>query len=154
MEIMPIEKAYEVSEVVKYLKTCEEFRDIRGGRARETSHQRRLSFEYVLLKDKNDSQKHASDIAAMLKGLDCRVNVIPFSHLQRRRVQKSRACRRRGFLRTAVQTRTKCHTAPFARAGHIGGMRNVGGKTQERRSRKGKRRLNTRAATQHKLFYM
>ena len=75
---MPIEKAYEVSEVVKYLKTCEEFRDIRGGRARETSHQRRLSFEYVLLKDKNDSQKHASDIAAMLKGLDCRVNVIPF----------------------------------------------------------------------------
>ena len=78
MEIMPIEKAYEVSEVVKYLKTCEEFRDIRGGRARETSHQRRLSFEYVLLKDKNDSQKHASDIAAMLKGLDCRVNVIPF----------------------------------------------------------------------------
>ena len=52
--------------------------DIRGGRARETSHQRRLSFEYVLLKDKNDSQKHASDIAAMLKGLDCRVNVIPF----------------------------------------------------------------------------
>ncbi|MBS7238526.1 MAG: 23S rRNA (adenine(2503)-C(2))-methyltransferase RlmN, partial [Bacteroidaceae bacterium] len=78
MEIMPIEKAYEVSEVMKYLKTCEEFRDIRGGRARETSHQRRLSFEYVLLKDKNDSQKHASDIAAMLKGLDCRVNVIPF----------------------------------------------------------------------------
>ncbi len=78
MEIMPIEKAYEASEVVKFLKTCEEFRDIRGGHARETSHQRRLSFEYVLLKGKNDTAKHASDTAALLKGLDCRVNVIPF----------------------------------------------------------------------------
>lgn len=78
MEIMPIEKAWPAAGIIEFLKTCEEFRDIRGGRMRETSHQRRLSFEYILLKGKNDSPRHVADLAALLKGLDCRVNVIPF----------------------------------------------------------------------------
>ncbi len=78
IDIMPIEKAYKAQDIIAFLKTCEAFRDIRGGHARETSHQRRLSFEYVLLKGLNDTPKHASDLASMLRGLDCRVNVIPF----------------------------------------------------------------------------
>ena len=77
MDIMPVEKAYAAKSVVDFLKTCEAFRDIRGGRARETSHQRRLSFEYILLKGLNDTARHVSDIASMLRGLDCRINVIP-----------------------------------------------------------------------------
>lgn len=78
MEMMPIEKAYPIASVVDMLKQCEEFRDCRGGLIRETSHQRRLSFEYILLKGKNDSRSHASAIVSMLRGLDCRVNIIPF----------------------------------------------------------------------------
>lgn len=77
-EIMPSEKAYPISDVVAFLKTCEAFRDTEGKTVREESHQRRLSFEYVLLKEFNDSPSHAANIASLLKGLDCRVNVIPF----------------------------------------------------------------------------
>ena len=78
MEMMPIEKAYAVADVVDMLGKCEEFRDCRGGLQRETSHQRRLSFEYVLLKGKNDSRAHADAIVSLLRGIDCRVNLIPF----------------------------------------------------------------------------
>lgn len=76
-EIMAIEKAYPIEDVVKFLKSCEEFRDTRGKEVRTTSHQRRLSFEYVLLRGKNDTAAHVNGLVSLLKGLDCRVNVIP-----------------------------------------------------------------------------
>lgn len=76
--IMTAEKAFPAADVVEFLRSCEEFRDLRGVRQRETSHQRRLSFEYVLLRGLNDTPAHASAVAALLKGIDCRVNVIPF----------------------------------------------------------------------------
>lgn len=78
MEIMPAERAFPINDVVAFLKTCEEFRDTYGVTERETSHQRKLSFEYVLLKGKNDTPKHISALKHLLKGLDCRMNVIPF----------------------------------------------------------------------------
>ncbi len=79
MEMMPVEKACPASAVVEALKRREEFRDCRGGRPRATSRQRRLSFEYVLLKGRNDTLSHAVSVASLLRGLDCRVNVIPFN---------------------------------------------------------------------------
>ena len=42
------------------------------------SHQRRLSFEYIVFKDFNDSEEHAKAIVHLLKGLDCRINLIRF----------------------------------------------------------------------------
>ena len=42
------------------------------------SHQRRLSFEYIVFKDFNDSEEHAKAIVQLLKGLDCRMNLIRF----------------------------------------------------------------------------
>lgn len=42
------------------------------------SHQRRLSFEYIVFKDVNDSEDHAKAIVRLLKGLDCRINLIRF----------------------------------------------------------------------------
>ena len=42
------------------------------------SHQRRLSFEYIVFKDVNDSEEHAKSIVNLLKGLDCRINLIRF----------------------------------------------------------------------------
>ena len=78
MDIMPVEKAYAIADVVDYLSGVEAFRDIRGGARREGSHQRRLSFEYILLKGCNDTPHHVSALKALLRRLDCRVNVIPF----------------------------------------------------------------------------
>lgn len=78
MKIMPVEKAFPAKDIVDFLKTCEEFKALKHGESRSTSHQRRLSFEYVLLRCVNDTDAHVKALAALLDGLDCRVNVIPY----------------------------------------------------------------------------
>ena len=40
---------------------------------------RRLTFEYILLKDINDSEKHALELAELVKGLNCYINLIPYN---------------------------------------------------------------------------
>jgi 23S rRNA (adenine2503-C2)-methyltransferase len=63
---MPSEKAWPIAETIQLLKNY------------DFSKQRRLSFEYILFKDLNDSQNHAKAMANLLKGLDCRINLIRF----------------------------------------------------------------------------
>lgn len=75
---MPAEKAYPIGKVIELLKNYDFCKDLRPGEVRDGSHQRRLSFEYIMFKGVNDSQQHVQALAALLKGLDCRVNLIPF----------------------------------------------------------------------------
>ena len=42
------------------------------------THQRRVSFEYVMLAGVNDTPRHAKQIARLLKGIFCRMNLIRF----------------------------------------------------------------------------
>ena len=42
------------------------------------SHQRRVSFEYICWSGINDTPKHANELLRLLKGLDCRINLIRF----------------------------------------------------------------------------
>ena len=42
------------------------------------SHQRRVSFEYIVFKNLNDSLKHAKALICLLNDVDCRVNLIRF----------------------------------------------------------------------------
>lgn len=65
-QLMPAEGALPVAEIVEML------------RGYDFSHQRRLSFEYLLIKGVNDSPLHAKEVAKLLRGLDCRVNLIRF----------------------------------------------------------------------------
>lgn len=65
-EIMPAEKMYPITEVVALLKQY------------DFSHQRRVSFEYICWGHTNDSQRHATELLRLLKGLDCRINLIRF----------------------------------------------------------------------------
>ena len=64
--IMPVEKAYPIADVINLLKEY----DWRG--------QRRLSFEYIMFDGFNDSVSHAAELAQLIRGLDCRVNLIRF----------------------------------------------------------------------------
>lgn len=64
--IMPVEKAFPFSEISDLLRLY------------DWSRQRRLSFEYIMFKDFNDSIVHAKELVKVLKGLDCRVNLIRF----------------------------------------------------------------------------
>ena len=66
LQIMPVEKAYPMAEVLDLLRQY------------DFSHQRRLSFEYILFNGYNDSLQHADALARLLRGLDCRVNLIRF----------------------------------------------------------------------------
>ncbi|MGA2977833.1 MAG: 23S rRNA (adenine(2503)-C(2))-methyltransferase RlmN [Spirochaetia bacterium] len=64
--LMPIEKAHPLSEVLAELRAG----GVRG--------QRRISFECILLDGMNDTPRHARELARVLNGIRCRVNLIPF----------------------------------------------------------------------------
>ena len=63
--LMPVNKAYPIKAL---LAACKQY-------AKNTG--RRISFEYALLRDVNDSPEHAKELASRLKGLLCHVNLIP-----------------------------------------------------------------------------
>ena len=65
-EVMPIEKVNHLSEVIALLKQY------------DWSHQRRVSFEYICWGGVNDTPKYANELLRLLKGLDCRINLIRF----------------------------------------------------------------------------
>ena len=67
--VMPIEKVNHLSDLIGLLKEY------------DWSHQRRVSFEYICWKGVNDTIKHANELLRMLKGLDCRINLIRFHAL-------------------------------------------------------------------------
>lgn len=64
LKIMPIEKVYPIKEVVHLVKQ----HDWHG--------QRRLSFEYIVFKDMNDTGEHIKELARLLGSLRCRMNLI------------------------------------------------------------------------------
>ena len=68
-QLMPAEKGMGIEQVVELLGNY------------DFSHQRRLSFEYIVFKGVNDSMQHAKAIIRLLKGLDCRINLIRFHQI-------------------------------------------------------------------------
>ena len=65
-ELMPAEKSFSITEMVDLLKNY------------DFSKQRRLSFEYIVFKGVNDSLLYAKELLKLLRGLDCRINLIRF----------------------------------------------------------------------------
>ena len=65
-ELMPAERAYSITDMVNLLHDY------------DFSHQRRLSFEYIMFKGVNDTLQYAEALVRLLRGLDCRVNLIRF----------------------------------------------------------------------------
>lgn len=66
LQLMPIEKAYPLAKVLEEL------------RKHDFSKQRRVSFEYILFDGVNDTMRHAVELLKILRGIDCRVNLIRF----------------------------------------------------------------------------
>lgn len=65
-ELMPAERSFSIFEIVDLLRHY------------DFSKQRRLSFEYIVFKGLNDSEIHAKNLLRLLRGLDCRINLIRF----------------------------------------------------------------------------
>ncbi len=64
--MMPIQKAMPIEKTVELLRRY------------DFSHQRRLSFEYIVFEGINDTPAHIDALERLLKGLECRINLIRF----------------------------------------------------------------------------
>ena len=66
-KIMPINKVYKIGDIMDAVRDY------------IAKTNRRVTFEYILLKDVNDSEKCAKSLAELLKGINCYVNLIPYN---------------------------------------------------------------------------
>ena len=76
-KIMNINKAYPIEEVISAIKSY----------INKTN--RRVTFEYILLKGVNDSLECALELSMLLKGLNCYVNLIPYNETSHIEYKKS-----------------------------------------------------------------
>lgn len=66
-KIMPINRAYPLEEL---MRTVRKYISVTN---------RRVTFEYILLRDVNDTEKCALELCSLLKGMNCYVNLIPYN---------------------------------------------------------------------------
>ena len=66
-KIMKINRAYNIEEIIKAAKDY----------VKQTN--RRVTFEYIMLQNVNDSNECAKELAKLLKGINCYVNLIPYN---------------------------------------------------------------------------
>ena len=66
-QIMPINKVYPLEELIPAIKIYLE------------KTNRRVTFEYILLRDINDSEQCAVDLAKLIHNINCYVNLIPYN---------------------------------------------------------------------------
>lgn len=67
-EIVPLNKKYPIKEL---LQACRDYP--------AANNARRITFEYVMLKDVNDSDADARELCRLLKGIHAKVNLIPWN---------------------------------------------------------------------------
>ncbi len=68
-QLMPIDKAYPLDELMKALK------------AYSVDNHRRLTFEYILLHGVNDLDQNAIELARLIHGMNAYVNLIPYNEV-------------------------------------------------------------------------
>ncbi|MFI3251679.1 MAG: 23S rRNA (adenine(2503)-C(2))-methyltransferase RlmN [bacterium] len=68
-QIMPVNKKYDIYELIQGIK---EYIDVTN---------RRVTIEYILIKDLNDKKEHANELANLLRGMNVYVNLIPYNEV-------------------------------------------------------------------------
>jgi 23S rRNA (adenine2503-C2)-methyltransferase len=63
---MPIQKTNTIREILEIIRSS------------DLNSQRRISFEYILFKGINDTPQHVKELARLLNGIKCRINIIRF----------------------------------------------------------------------------
>jgi 23S rRNA (adenine2503-C2)-methyltransferase len=64
--LMPIQRTNVLADILDIIRNF------------EMNSQRRISFEYILFKDVNDTPRHIKELARILNGIKCRINIIRF----------------------------------------------------------------------------
>ena len=100
--LMPMQKAHPLGSALALIRRC----NWRG--------QRRVSFEYILFDKINDTPRHAAALAELVRGLECRINLIRFHPIPRSSLRPStseavqtflQCLRRRGIVTTLRASR-------------------------------------------------
>ncbi|SDK43051.1 23S rRNA (adenine(2503)-C(2))-methyltransferase RlmN [Natronincola ferrireducens] len=76
-QMMPIAKKYNIKELIEACKYYLE------------KNNRRITFEYALVKGVNDEENHAHQLSELLKGMLCHVNLIPVNTVVESNYEKS-----------------------------------------------------------------
>jgi 23S rRNA (adenine2503-C2)-methyltransferase len=77
-QLVPINKKYPLNQLIA---ACREYV--------EDDPRRQITFEYIMLKDLNDSPIHARELIKLLKGIPAKINLIPFNPFPQSHYQRS-----------------------------------------------------------------
>ncbi len=67
--LMPVSQKYSIEAIINELKR------------HDFDRQRRVSFEYIVFKNLNDTPRHVKELARLLNGIKCRINLIRFHRI-------------------------------------------------------------------------
>ena len=95
-QIMPISKAYKLEDLMKTIKKY----------IQKTN--RRVTFEYIMLDGINDTNKCAKELANLLKGINCYVNLIPYNETENIEYVRSKKVQILAFYDILKKSRFLC----------------------------------------------
>ena len=87
-QLMPVAKTYSIAELMG------------SARAYVQKTGRRIVFEYALIDKLNSLPEHARELSALLRGLQCHVNLIPLNHVKERSLAPASPQAVQTFLKT------------------------------------------------------
>ncbi len=90
-KIMPINKVYNINSIIN---ACKEYIKITN---------RRITFEYSLIKGVNDDIESAKELAGILKGMLCHVNLIPLNEVREKSFKSSENNKVKAFQDTLMK---------------------------------------------------
>jgi len=96
LSIMPVEKAFPAKEVIAQIRQF------------DFSHQRRVSFEYIMFDGLNDDLRHAEGVAKLIAGIPCRVNLIRFHAIPNSPLKSSNTDNMNAFRDTLTKKGIVC----------------------------------------------
>jgi 23S rRNA (adenine2503-C2)-methyltransferase len=66
-QLMPVNKTYPLARLLEAIRNV------------PLPPRKKITFEYILMSGVNDSARHAEDLAKLLSGIRCKINLIPFN---------------------------------------------------------------------------
>ena len=86
-KIIPAEKLNPLKEILSFLKSTETGR-------------RKISFEYIMFRDFNDTPRHINELARILNGIKCRINLIRFHPVPGSKLSGSEDAKLESFMQS------------------------------------------------------